>query len=244
MRVACIIPALDEERSIGPVVQALCAALKARGHEALAIVADNGSRDGTAAAARAAGALVVEEPRRGYGAACLAALGALPVGVELVLFADGDGADDPGDVPALLGPLERGRADLVIGSRALGERFGLVEPGALAPAQRFGNRLATTLLRLMLLHHATDLGPFRALTREALAALRMDDQGFGWTAQMQARAARLGLRVAEVPVRYRRRRSGRSKVSGDLRASAQAGVVILTTLAREARAARAGAGGR
>jgi glycosyltransferase involved in cell wall biosynthesis len=235
MRVAVVIPALDEELSIGPVTAALLDAVRRGGDDALAIVADNGSRDRTAEVARAAGALVVTEPKRGYGQACLRALGALPPDVDVVLFADGDGADDPGDVDALLRPLKRGRADLVIGSRSLGRRFGLVEEGALTPAQRFGNALATFILRVAYLHHATDLGPFRAVRRTALDALAMDDDGYGWTVQMQARAARRGLKVVEVPVRYHRRRTGRSKVSGDLRAGARAGMVILGTLARERR---------
>jgi glycosyltransferase involved in cell wall biosynthesis len=234
VRVAVIIPALDEEDSIGAVVRGLVEALVRAGDEPVVVVADNGSRDQTALEAGRAGALVVAEPVRGYGAACLAALAALPADVDAVLFADGDGADDPSDVEALLAPLRRARADLVIGSRTLGERFGLVEPGSLTPVQRFGNRLATTLLRVLLLHAATDLGPFRAVTKKALDDLGMDDRGFGWTIQMQARAARLRLRVLEVPVRYRRRRSGRSKISGNLKEGARAGAVILRTLGREA----------
>ncbi len=235
MRVAIVIPALDEEQSIGPVVRAMLDAVVAAGHDAVAIVADNGSLDATADRALEAGALVHKEPVKGYGAACLRALSEVPEGTEVVLFADGDGADDPADAASLLHPIARGRADLVIGSRTLGERLGLVEPEALTAAQRFGNRLATLILRALLMHSATDLGPFRAVTTAALATLEMDDHGFGWTVQMQARAARQGLRVVEVPVRYRRRRTGVSKVSGDIKASVQAGAVILTTLAREAR---------
>lgn len=239
MRVAVVIPALDEEHSIGSVVSSLAAAVRAVGHESLVVVVDNGSRDGTVPVAAGAGAYVVHESKRGYGAACLAGLrsvGALPpdAAPEVILFADGDGADHPDDVAALLEPLSRGRADLVIGSRALGERLGLVEPGSLTRPQRLGNALATTALRWLLLHHASDLGPFRAVRAAALRDLAMDDEGFGWTVQMQARAARRRLRVVEVPVRYRRRRTGQSKVSGDLRASAQAGVVILSTLCLEA----------
>lgn len=240
MRVAVVIPALDEEHSIGRVVRAMAAAVTSAGHVVQVYVADNGSRDRTADEARAAGAVVVVEPRRGYGAACLAALRAVPASpsTDAVLFADGDGADDPKDVPALLGPVATGQADLVIGSRAWGERLGLAEPGALGRAQRFGNRLATSLLRVLFAQRATDLGPFRVIRHGALMQLQMDDRGFGWTVQMQARAARLGLRVMEVPVRYHRRRTGRSKVSGDLKASAHAGVVILSTIAREAARSR------
>jgi glycosyltransferase involved in cell wall biosynthesis len=237
MRVVVVIPALDEAASIGRVVVDIAEAVRAAGHDALVLVADNGSSDETAVVARNAGARVVVERERGYGAACLRALAELPSlasDVDVALFADGDGADDPADVAALLAPLARGRADLVIGSRSLGERLGLVEPHSLTRVQRFGNALATSLLRLALGHSASDLGPFRAVTTSALAQIAMDDRGFGWTVQMQARAARLHLRVVEVPVRYRRRRTGRSKVSGDVRASIAAGVVILTTIAREA----------
>jgi glycosyltransferase involved in cell wall biosynthesis len=232
--VAIVIPALDEAASIGGVVRSLLAARPG----ACVLVSDNGSRDETPRLAREAGAIVVSEPVRGYGRACLRALRELEtIGaqVELVAFADGDGADDPADLAALLAPLDEGRADLVIGSRVLGERAGLVERGALTRAQRAGNALAAALLEGGYGVRATDLGPFRAITRAGLARLRMDDVDFGWTVQMQARAARAGLRTVEVPVRYRRRRTGRSKVSGDVRASLQAGRVILTTLWRERR---------
>lgn len=239
MRVAVVIPALNEAESIGRVVRELSrAVLETQVAGCRVIVADNGSTDGTAEEARRAGATVVHALRRGYGTACLAALAALVPGEETVLFADGDGSDDPGDVAALLGPLQRDEADLVLGSRALGERLGLTEEGALTVPQRFGNQLATTLLRLVYGYHFSDLGPLRAIRREALELLGMDDPDFGWTVQMQARAARAGLRVREVPVRYRRRTTGESKVSGNLRGSVLAGTIILSTLAREALPAR------
>lgn len=230
--VAVIIPALDEAGSIGTVVRELGAAVHALGHEVTVLVGDNGSRDDTASIAAREGAVVVHEPTRGYGAACLRALDALPPSCDVVLFADGDGACDPDDVAALLGPIVKGRADLVIGSRTLGARLGLVEHDAMTAPQVFGNALATLLLRVFYGHHASDLGPFRAIARRALDVVRMDDRGFGWTVQMQARAALARLRVVEVPVHFRRRRTGRSKVSGDLVGSAKAGVVILGTLAR------------
>ena len=234
VRIAIVIPALDEEGSIGRVVTELTAAVRALGHDAVSVVCDNGSRDGTQARALEAGAVVVVEPARGYGAACLCALASLPSArVDAVLFADGDGACASEDVAALLGPIARGRADLVIGSRTLGQRLGLVEAGALTRPQVLGNRLATTLLRLAYGHHASDLGPFRAISWPALTELAMNDRGFGWTMQMQARAATAGLRVVEVPVRFRRRRAGRSKISGDFVGSLKAGVVILATLWRE-----------
>lgn len=232
LHLAVIIPALDEAGTIGTVVRELGAAVRALGHDVVVIVADNGSLDDTRSIAMREGATVVQEPARGYGAACLRALAALRDDVNVVLFADGDGACDPADVAALLQPIAKGRADLVIGSRSLGMRLGLVEDGALTRPQVFGNALATWILRVAYGHHASDLGPFRAITRAGLDAVRMDDRGFGWTVQMQARAAKAGLRVVEVPVHFRRRRAGRSKVSGDMRASVHAGVVILGTLAR------------
>jgi glycosyltransferase involved in cell wall biosynthesis len=232
LHVAIVIPALDEAGAIGTVVRELAEAVRACGHDVTVVVGDNGSRDDTPSIAARAGAVVVHEPVKGYGAACLRALSALPDAVDTVLFADGDGACDPADVAALLAPIAKGRADLVIGSRTLGARLGLVEDDAMTAPQVFGNALATLLLRVLYGHHASDLGPFRAITRRALDVVSMDDRGFGWTVQMQARAARAHLRVAEVPVHFRRRRTGRSKVSGDLVGSARAGVVILGTLAR------------
>lgn len=238
MRVCVVIPALDEEASIGAVVEGFLHALEGlelggQGLQCSVLVADNGSSDATAARAAAAGATVVSAPRRGYGSACLAALAALSPDVDVVLFADGDGADDPSDAAALLLPLVLGEADLVIGSRVLGERLHLVEPGALTRPQIFGNQLATTLLRWVFGMHFSDLGPCRAISRLALERLHMDDRDFGWTVQMQARAARLRLRTREVPVHYRRRRSGHSKVSGDVRGALLAGGIILRTLAVE-----------
>lgn len=241
MHVAVVIPALDEEGSIGQVVHELSAALLGRRIPGAdrpvrvsVIVADNGSADRTAEVARRAGAEVVLAPRRGYGSACLAALSALPEDADVVLFADGDGSDHPDDALAVLEPIARGEAELVIGSRALGEALGLVESGALTGPQRFGNALATMLLRLLYGVHFTDLGPFRAITTRALHRLAMDDPDFGWTVQMQARAAAQGLTVREVPVRYRRRRAGRSKVAGSVKGSVLAGTIILRTVFLEA----------
>jgi len=218
-----VIPALDEERAIGRVLAEL-----PREHVREVVVVDNGSTDRTAEVARAAGATVVHEPRRGYGAACLAGLARLrDRPPEIVAFLDADGSDDPAQLPELLEPILAGRADLVIGSRALGER----ERGALTPVQAAGNRLAVLLLRWLFGARFTDLGPFRAVRWGALEALRMRDHDYGWTVEMQARAARARLRTAEVPVRYRRR-VGRSKISGTLRGAAGAGWKILFTIAR------------
>lgn len=222
MIVDAVIPALDEAESIGAVLDSLPRAFLRR-----LVVCDNGSRDGTADVARAHGALVVPEPRRGYGSACLRALAVLREDPpDTVLFLDADGSDDPADLPSLLQPIADGRADLVIGSRALGER----EPGALTPQARFGNALATALIRTFYGAHWTDLGPFRAVRWEALERLGMRDPDFGWTVEMQVKAARAGLRGVEVPVRYRRR-VGRSKIAGTLSGSVRAGVKILGTIA-------------
>jgi len=190
------------------------------------IVADNGSTDATAERARAAGATVVHAARRGYGSACLAGIAALPA-CELVVFLDADYSDHPDELPALLAPLLDGRAELVIGSRALGA----CEPGALLPQQRFGNWLATRLMRLLWRADVTDLGPFRAITRDALATLEMCDPDFGWTVEMQVKAVQRGLRVVEVPVSYRRR-VGVSKIAGTLDGTLRAGHKILFTIAR------------
>ena len=219
-----MIPALDEERGLEGVLAAL-----PRGTLRTIVVVDNGSVDRTADVARAAGARVVREPRRGYGAACLAGLAALrPRPPEAVVFLDADGSDDPADLPALLAPLLAGEADLVIGSRVRGAR----EAGALAPLQVFGNRLAAVLLWALYGARTSDLGPFRAVRWQALEALGMRDRDYGWTVEMQARAARAKLRVVEVPVRYRRRTHGHSKVAGTLRGAVGAGWKILFTLAR------------
>jgi len=221
--VALILPALDEEQAIGATLDSLA------GHNlAQLIVVDNGSRDRTAAVARSRGAQVVHEPRHGYGWACLAGIAALDPRIETVVFMDADGSDDPDDLPAILAPIERGEADLVIGSRARGER----ESGSLSPHQQFGNWLAASLLRLFYGVRFTDLGPFRAICRDALKDLAMTDKNFGWTVEMQIKARRHGLRVIEVPVRYRRRRAGESKVSGTAKGSILAGAKILWTILR------------
>jgi glycosyltransferase involved in cell wall biosynthesis len=231
-RVVAVIPALDEEGTVGAVVSGLLRATEPP--LSAVIVCDNGSSDGTADRARAAGALVVTEPERGYGAACLAALAAareLEGGPpDIVVFADADGADVPEDLPWLLAPILRGRADLVIGSRALHTSA----RQALFPQARFGNLLAVTLIRLLWGARFTDLGPFRAVAWEALERVDMRDRDFGWTVELQIKAARLGLRHTEVAVRYRNRGAGQSKVSGTLTGSVRAGVKILTVIARHA----------
>jgi len=215
--VAVIIPALDEETTIVAVVEGLDRQVVDR-----VIVADNGSGDDTAARARAAGAEVVLEPRKGYGRACLRALGRAS-DVDLVVFIDGDGADDPAELTLLLERLLLDELDLVIGSRALGQS----EHGALTPVQRFGNALSCALVRWLWGVRYTDLGPYRAIRRRALQRLQMTEPAHGWTIEMQVKAAQRGLRVGEVPVSYRARRGGRSKVSGTLLGSYRAGRRIL-----------------
>ena len=221
--VGVIIPARNEAAALRQVFAELPRAVL---HEIL--VVDNGSTDGTADVAAAAGARVVREPVAGYGRACLAGLAALDAAVDTVVFMDGDHSDYPDDLPALLAPIAGGAADLVIGSRTA-----LAQPGSLTPQQRFGNWLACTLLRARFKVRYTDLGPFRAIRREALEQLAMADQAFGWTVEMQAKAARRGLRAVEVPVRYRPR-IGRSKISGTVGGTLRAGRAILSTIVRVA----------
>ena len=223
LSVALILPALDEEQTIGPTLDSL-----AGNNLAQLIVVDNGSCDHTAEVARSRGAQVIHEPRRGYGWACLAGMAVLDPQIETVVFMDADGSDDPDDLPKILSPIERGEADLVIGSRTIGER----EAGSLPPHQQFGNWLAASLLRLFYGARYTDLGPFRAIRRDALKTLAMTDKNFGWTVEMQIKARRRGLRVLEVPVRHRRRRAGKSKVSGTAKGSILAGAKILWTILR------------
>jgi glycosyltransferase involved in cell wall biosynthesis len=220
-RLAVIIPALNEEQSIGRVLDAIPRELAPD-----IVVVDNGSTDRTAEIAAQHGARVVPEPERGYGAACLRGIAALRE-PEVVAFLDADLSDDPALLTDLVRPILEGRAELVIGSRMLGER----EPGALPPHTLFGNWLAGRILTLLYGQPSTDLGPFRAIRLSALQRLQMSDRGYGWTMEMQAKAARLRLPTLEIPVPYRSR-IGRSKITGSLRASAKAAVVILSTAFR------------
>ena len=216
-----IIPALNEAPVIGSTLASI-----PRGLFAAVMVADNGSTDATARIAREAGAIVVHEPRRGYGAACLTALRHLPPGTVAVAFLQADGSEDPAEATSLLAPIYEGRADLVIGSRTLGN----ADPGSLTPQQRFGNRIATTLIRRIYGHTFTDLGPFRAVRVDRLNQLGMCDQDYGWTVEMQIRALKGRLRIMEIPVTYRRRRAGENKVSGNLINSIRAGIKIIWTV--------------
>jgi glycosyltransferase involved in cell wall biosynthesis len=220
---ALIIPALDEAESIGTLLGKVT-----RESFSQIIVVDNGSRDQTAKVAAAAGATVVTEPRRGYGQACLSGLRQIHPAITAIAFMDADLSDNPEDLERLVSHFEEDQWDLVLGSRVLGNP----EPGSLTVLQLFGNWLSTRLIDLLWHVRFTDLGPMRIVRRDSLARLNMRDHTFGWTVEMQARAAQLGLRVSELPVRYRRRLHGRSKVSGTIWGSLRAGVRILWTILR------------
>lgn len=228
---ALVIPALDEEGAIGEVVRGFAEVRRPSGEPWLdeIVVADNASTDGTAEVARTAGASVVPAPHRGYGNACLAGLAHLaarPGGPpDVVVFADGDGANVASELPDLVGPIEEGLADLVIGSRV---RRG--DADALTVPQRFGNRLATLLFRGLYGVKASDLGPFRAIRWHTLAGLGMNDRNYGWTMEMQVKAAKGGVRTLEVDVSNKARAAGQSKVSGTVRGVVGAGYKILRTL--------------
>ncbi len=221
-RIGVIIPALNEARAVGKVIGDVPAWVDQ------IVVGDNGSTDGTGEAARAAGADVVREPERGYGAACHAAVSILD-NIDIVVFADGDYSDHPEDMHQLVDPIIAGAADFVIASRATGER----EAGSLTPQQRFGNWLATVLIDMIWGHRFTDLGPFRAIRRASLDQLDMADRNYGWTVEMQIKALEHGLNCLEVPARYRRS-IGPSKVSGTVKGTLLAGSKILFVIGRQA----------
>jgi hypothetical protein len=217
--IAVIIPAFNEEESLPLVLGAL-----PRDRVDEILVVDNGSTDRTAAVAERHGARVVREPHRGYGAACLAGIAASD-GHDIVAFLDADYSDHPEELPALLDPVLAGDADLVIGTRMAHAE----SRGALLPQARFGNALAAFLMRVLFGIRCTDLGPFRVIRRDALLRLGMRDRDYGWTVEMQLRARLAGLRVREVPVRYRAR-VGQSKITGTLRGTVAAGYKILKTI--------------
>jgi glycosyltransferase involved in cell wall biosynthesis len=221
-----IIPALDERATIERLFDEL-EPLRAV-HVRNLILADNGSRDGTPEAAAARGAVIVREPRRGYGGACLRALewiAAQPQPPAIVAFIDGDLADDPAHLPRLLEPIRSGSCDIAIGSRVR-----RAEPGALNTVQRAGNRLACALMAALGGRRYTDLGPFRAVAWPVWRRLGMADRTWGWTVELQMKAAMLGLRVLEIDVPYRRRPGGRSKISGTVRGVVVAGTKIIVTI--------------
>ena len=223
--VSVVIPALNEEEPIADVVRSCLTT----GLPREVIVVDNGSIDRTADVARAAGARVVEAPR-GYGRACAAGVAAVSPDCEIVVFLDGDGSDCPELMERLVRPIADGTHDFVIGSRTRGKR----EPGSMNAQQVFAGHLAGWLIRPLYGVRYTDMCPFRAIRRAALAQLGMKETTYGWNLEMQMRAARAGLRILEVPVDHRCRAGGESKVSGTLRGTFVAGTRIMATLFRVA----------
>lgn len=223
--ITIIIPAFNEQNAVGRVIAEIPKRLV---HEV--VVVNNNSSDETAGVAALAGATVLDEPRQGYGRACLKGIAyvcqqATPP--DIIVFLDADYSDYPEELLKLVAPILEGNVDLVIGSRALGQR----ERGSMTPQQLFGNWLATRLIRWLYGVRYTDLGPFRAIRFDKLMALNMHDTTYGWTVEMQLKAAKQGLAVCEVPVRYRRR-VGFSKISGTLKGTLLAGWKILTTIFR------------
>ncbi len=225
--VAVIIPALNEagniERLLGEIPAEFDFPVDVR-----VIVVDNGSTDGTAAKAQSAGAEVVFEPRKGYGYACAAGVAAAE-DAHIVLFMDGDGSFDPAEMHLLIAPIVKDTADMVVGSRAQH-----IEPGAMPPHQRYGNSLVAGLMGLIYRLPVTDLGPYRSIRRDALLSLEMREMTFGWPQEMLVKSARRGYRIREVPVQFRKRWSGQSKVSGTLRGTLLATYYILGVTLRYA----------
>ncbi len=205
MKIAVVIPTLNEGPAIGEVVRAVP---KDRVHEI--IVVDNGSTDDSAQQASRAGARVISEPQAGYGAACLA--GAMATDADVIVFLDGDRSDDPGQLETVVGPILDNHADLVIGSRIKGK----MEKGAMPLHGRLGNRLIVFILRLLYGLDITDIGSFRAIKSQNLFGLNMEQMTYGWPVEMVVKASRNGLRIQSVPINYRRR-IGKSKVTGTLR---------------------------
>ncbi len=228
--VAVVIPCLNEAEPIAGVVRDVLAT----GVDHV-IVVDNGSTDDTAGQAAAAGAVVVREPRRGYGRACAAGVAAAPQDTEIIVFMDGDGSDVPHFMVAVAGPVAADAADFVMGSRLLGRR----EPGSMTPQQVVAGWLAGLLMKLTYGVTFTDMSPFRAMRIDRLRALGMTEATYGWNLEMQMRAAAGGLRIREVPVDHRCRRGGVSKVSGNVTAGLKAAWKITTTFLRLAVSLRA-----
>lgn len=221
--VAVIIPCLNEAESIAGVVREVLA----EGVETV-IVVDNGSTDKTAKHAADAGALVVMEPRPGYGRACAAGVAAAPAGIEIVCFLDGDGSDVPQFLPLVVAPIAADQADFVMGSRLIGNR----EPGSMTPQQIVAGWLAGHLMKMTYGVRFTDMSPFRALRLDRLRSLGMGETTYGWNLEMQMRVAAADWRILEVPVNHRRRRGGVSKVSGNVVAGLKAAWRISLTFLR------------
>ena len=219
-KISVIIPALDEEESIGQVLNDIPGEIVEE-----VIVVDNGSSDNTVTVSKGLGVNVILEPLKGYGAACLRGISILKQDTDIVVFLDADYSDYPQDLHTVVKPIRNDNADMVIGSRMSGER----EKGALLPQAIFGNKLATFLIRLFWGFKYTDLGPFRAIKYRDLLALNMTDKNFGWTVEMQIKALKKRLRIVEVPVRYRKR-IGKSKITGTFSGTVRAGVKIIYTI--------------
>lgn len=229
-QVAIVIPALNEEAALSRLLAEL-----SRDFARWIIVVDNGSSDATAAVARDAGVLVDSEPARGYGLACLKGFTtARSLGAEVVIFMDGDGSDDPADLPMMLAPVSKGRADLAIGSR-VSER---AERGAVPFQARLGNWLVCRMICILYGVQLRDIGSFRAIRCSTLHALHMEEKSFGWPVEMLVKAARAHYRIVELPIHYRHRSHGRSKVSGTLVGSVKAAYLMLRTTLRYAGARR------
>lgn len=226
--VAIVIPALNEENALRRLLPEIPPAIAQ-----WIIVADNGSTDATITVAQAAGAIVASEPTRGYGRNCLTGFKkACSQGAEIVIFMDGDGSDDPADLPMMLTPLLEGRADLVIGSRVSSRS----ERGAIPPQARFGNWLVSRMIRILYGVRLSDIGSFRVIRCSSLEALHMSEMTFGWPVEMLVKSAKAEYRIVELPIHYRQRSHGRSKVAGTLMGSIKAAYYMLRTTLRYARA--------
>jgi glycosyltransferase involved in cell wall biosynthesis len=220
LKATIIIPAFNEEQSIGKVLDEI-----PMDQVKEVLVIDNGSSDRTSDIAASHGAAVYREPRKGYGNACLKGLANMSPDSQIVVILDGDHSDYPQDLNELLRPIQKDNADFVIGSRVLGSPA----KGALHWNQRFGNTLACSLIRMLYRFRFTDMGPFRAMRRDCFEQLHMSDPNFGWNAEMQVKAVLAGLRIVEIPVRYRKR-IGKSKISGTVKGTILAGSKIIGTI--------------
>jgi len=225
-KVAIVIPALNEEGAIRQLLAEM-----PRDFAQWIIVVDNASTDATAAVAQKGGAMVASEPTRGYGQACLKGFStACSLGAEIVIFMDGDGSDDPADLPMMLAPLLEGRADLVMGSRVSSRS----ERGAVPPQARLGNWLVSRMIHILYGVRLSDIGSFRVIRCAALEKLHMSEMTFGWPVEMVVKSAKAGYRIVELPIHYRHRSHGRSKVAGTIVGSAKAAYYMLRTTLRYA----------
>ena len=219
LKATLVIPALNEEESLGHVLERVDRSLISE-----IILVDGGSSDGTVAIAKDNGAKVIEETRRGYGRAC--AVGVSSARGEVIVFMDADGADDPGQIPELITPIKQDQADMVLGSRLAG----VISPGAMPWHQKFGNQLSAGMIRFLYGLPISDLSPFRAVLRSKLLDLNMQEMTYGWPTEMITKATRQRWRILEVPVDYHPRIGGRSKISGTVKGTVLATYYILWTI--------------